>query len=315
MEGWAALTKMRAEDEPTVGHGGQRAAGSPHRVRHGLLVALTLLVGLALGVGGAWLVLRPDTPDATPSVERLALDASPAPADQPAPAAPAGHDLLPAEAATSPEAAVRGFLTAEALGEFEASHAFLSAADRETYPTPAAWQAAHADFAPITGFEIEQVEGETVITSTALQPGLDPVMGLVPARATGEWKVIEEDEGWRVAFADSTLTPNYPSDEGVLDAVRAWATARMDCRVEAQYDGTLLGDPSLAEQLCEAGGELALGEPGMLDDSERTTVLLNAFGPDIFSWTRVVPLRAPVQMQAVAAPIGDQWQVIAVLPA
>lgn len=276
-------------------------------------MALTLVVGLGLGVGGAWLVLRPDPPEATPSVERLALPDAPPP--QPAPAAPARQDLLPAEAATTPETAVRGFLTAEALDEFAASYAFLSAGDRETYPTAAVWEAAHADFARVVGFEVEQVRPDEVVTRTALRSGLDPVLGLVPARATGEWKVVEEDEGWRVAFADSALTPQYPSEEGVAGAVQAWAQARRDCRVEAQYDGALLGAPDLAERLCETGGELALGEPGPLSDGEDTTVLLDAFGPEVFSWARVVPLLAPVPMQVVTAPVGDRWQVIGVLPA
>ena len=49
----------------------------------------------------------------------------------------------------------------------------------------------------------------------------------------------------------------------------------------------------------------ALGESGTLTEGEYTTVLLDAFGPEALTWTRVVQMSAPLQMQVVAAPIGE----------
>lgn len=292
--------------------------------RQALLLGLTLAVGLGLGLGAAAL-LTDDGPSTAPSVQSLDLPAGGGPVGtgsdaaggtaQAAPAPPEPGDAVPVAEATSPEAAVRGFLTAEALGDFEASYAFLNAADRRTrWTSPAAWTAAHAQLPPVTGFEVEEVSDGTVTTVTALDSRLDPVLGLVPARARGTWRAVEEEGGWRVAFSESVLQPLYPSDEGAADAARTWVASRQaDCGTQGQADAPLLGNRGLADALCEAEGEAALGPAGVLPDGPSTTPLLDAYGPEVFTWARVVPLTAPVAADIVVAPVDDTWQVIGVL--
>ena len=286
--------------------------------RQRLLIALTLVVGLAIGLGVARLLSGGDSGDDRPSVADLDLPGSPTPngaEDQPsAPAPPASDQVASVESATSPQAAVEGFLTAEALRDFEASYPFLSQTDHVAYTTPALWVAAHAEFPAVTGFEVEAVTDATVVTVTAFQSTLDPVLGLIPARARGTWQTIEQDGGWRVSYLDSTIQPLYPSDDGVAPAAESWATARLACGTQAEAEGGLLGAPDLAEELCEAEGELTLGPVGVLRDGTETTALLSAFGPEVFTWARVVPIEAPVPMQIVLAPIADAWQVFAILP-
>jgi len=277
------------------------------------VLGITLVAGLVLGLAVARL-LAGAGPATTPSVQRLDLPGVAAGAPAPAPPPPAEGDRVAVEEATSPETAVRGFLTAEALGDFAASYAFLGPDDLATYPTPGAWVAAHADLPPITGFAVERVTDATVVTLTGLRSTLDQVMGLIPARSRDTWKTVEVDGSFRVDHGASTTLPLYPSDAEVSATVARWAEARQECRSERQADGVLLGAPALAEQLCGASGEIVVAEAAPLQDGQDATVLLNAYGPEVYTWARVVDVREPVALQAVTAPIADEWQVIAVLP-
>jgi hypothetical protein len=279
-------------------------------VRGRWAVALALVVGLVAGLGTARLLAGrtladgprpPAVPSAAPSVGQA----------EPIVPLTAG-ERLPVEAATSPRSAVEGFLAAEAAGDFAASYAFLSAADREAHPTAAAWVAAHAQLPPVTGYAVEEVRDTAVVTLLGLRSTLDQVMGLIPARGRATWETVQEEGGWRVSHRSAALSPLYPPDDGVADAARRWAEARQSCA--AQPTGSLIGAVSLAADLCGATGDLALGPPGVLDDGTQTTPLLNAYGPEVFTWARVVPVTAPVPMQVVLGPIADEWRVVGVLP-
>ena len=289
-------------------------AAPPPRRSSRLVLGITLVVGLVAGLGIARLLVG-TSPATTPSVQGLDLPGvAEGPPPPPPPSAVEG-DRLGVQDATSPEAAVRGFLTAEALGDFAASYAFLGPDDLATYPTAAAWVAAHADLPPITGFTVEEATGSTVVTLTGLRSTLDPVLGLIPARSRDTWETVEVDERFRVDHGASATAALYPSDEQVSAAVARWAEARQECRTEFQADAALLGAPALAEQLCGASGAVVVDEAAALRDGAEGTVLLNAYGPDVYTWARVVDVLEPVALQAVTAPIADEWQVIAVLPA
>lgn len=309
----STASRQRQVDEP---------GGPPPRsgLRQALLIAAVLIAGLAIGLGISRLLARDGTAQSQPSVQSLDLPSA-APStggpDVVAPPPPAAGDRIPVEAATTPEAAVKGFLAAEVQLDFAGSYEFLSEADRVAYPTPASWEAAHGQFPVITGFAVSEVREATVITSTALRGGVDPVLGLVPGRATGTWAVVEEGGGWRVFFGstESALAPLYPPDDGVAEAVRTWVGDRQECGDAAPTTGTLYGAPALAQELCDAPGDIVLGEPGVLQDGPDTAPLLAAFGPEVFTWARVVEVREPVAMLAVTAPVNDQWQVVGLLSA
>lgn len=311
----------RADDTAVATSPDGRVNGAPSgRGRQWVVLSLTLAVGLGIGLGAARLASGGSEADSRSSVQSLDVpgdtgDAGGGGAEE-APPPPEADAAPPATSATSPEAAVEGFLTAEALQDFAASYEYLAAVERDTtYPTAGAWEAAHAQLQPIAGYEIEGAEGAEVTTLTALNSRLDPVLGLVPARARGTWTTVEEDDGWRVAYSSSTLEPLYPSDEGVADAVSEWVTTDGACGDTAGASGALLGQRGLAAELCEAGGaDATLGVPGVLSDGPDTTVLLNAYGPQVFTWARVVPVEGPVELRLVAAPVGDAWEVFAVLP-
>ena len=145
------------------------------------------------------------------------------------------------------------------------------------------------------------------------EPRLDEVVGYVPARAQITWATVGEDGGYRVAFADSTTTPVLPADDGARAAAQAWVDDEQACTAGASYDGNLLGQPSLADTLCRAGGTFTAGAPVALDRFRDPSLVLNAFGADAPTFVRVVPVTGPVPFQLALAPLADTWEVIGVM--
>jgi len=136
----------------------------------------------------------------------------------------------------------------------------------------------------------------------------------VPGRATLTLPLVQEDGGWRIAFADSSYAPQYPDESAAVDAVRAWAEARTHCRTAAQWHADLLDSPYLADELCGAEGELRLGAPDTLDALDDAGAYLDDFGSGAADWARVIPVEGPVALDAVAAPLGSSWVVIGASP-
>jgi hypothetical protein len=223
-------------------------------------------------------------------------------------------------AASSPQAAVEGFLAAEIDGELATSFGFLDAATRERFRSSAGWIAAHADvIPPVTGYEVEGPApgGESqsqVVTLVQFEPGLDEVRGLVPERATVTWATSADAGRWGVDLDRTIIEPLYPSDESAPAGVMAWAAAHQACEPAPTWGGNLQGSPVLAEQLCGAKGGVEVGTPSSLSSVDGGPFLA-AFGPGAGEWARVVPVTAPVVLRAVVAPIGQEWLVIGVLPA
>jgi hypothetical protein len=219
----------------------------------------------------------------------------------------------------SPAEAASAFLDAEVAGDAEASFPYLSADDRAEHSDAAGWLEDHADLWTPESFRLAEVReaGDGTATATAaveLEPQLDEFVGLVPTRATLTLPLVEEDGGWRVVFSDSSYEPSYPDEEGAVDAVRTWAEARTRCQTAAQWDADLLDSPYLGDSLCGADGRLRLGRPDTLDALDDAGAYLDDFGTRAADWARVVPLDGPVELDAVAAPLGDSWVVIGTSP-
>jgi hypothetical protein len=223
----------------------------------------------------------------------------------------------PAAPASTPVAAVTGFLDAEVAGDFAASYGTLSAPDRLRAGSRSDWTTLHAQLPTIRGFTIGETRsapGRTEIAAEVeLQPGLDAVVGLVPARAQATWIAVAEDGGWRVDFDNSTLVPEYPPDAAAVDTASSWVSARAQCRRAPQYRDGLLGVTALASDLCGARGPVRVGTAAPLRAGTGVEPFVAAFGPDVFTWARAVPVESPAPMSVVLAPIGDRWVVIGVL--
>lgn len=281
-------------------------------MRAGRIMAGVLLVVVGLGLGLGIARLRSPAERPPPAVTSAPDDGDP---DALTELPPPGELLAPADA-TGPERAVAGYLTAEARGDFAASYEFLSTADRESFPTPAVWTEAHADFARVTGFVVQDVlpagDRATVVTLTGFEAGLDEVLGLTPARARSTWEAVGEGGVWRVRLDRSSAEPLYPSDAAAAGVARRWAEARLRCTSAADLEHHTIGLPALAQRLCGADGDLSLGPVGPLAETDGVSALVSAYGPEVMDWGRAVAVESPEPMQIVLAPVGAEWRVIGV---
>jgi hypothetical protein len=300
------------------GAAAQRPRG---HVREIVVVAIGVLVGLAIAFGpgvfddsGGHSDVKLPTgaaPLASLSTRQVARATAAASA-----IVAAGSDAVepPAAPAPTPLAAVEDFVQAEIAGRYDLSYGLLSAPDRAQARSRVSWTDEHADLPPLTGFT-----PGVVVTSgaTATVPGqvdlratLDEVVGLVPAHADARFAAVAEDGGWRVAYADSRLTPVYPSIGLAVDAARAWVTARQQCRTADEWSGGLVGSDALARGLCGRAGAVRVGTPVALPNDPSVAALTAAFGPDAEAWARVVPVTAPARVDLIVAPVGEQWLVV-----
>lgn len=286
-------------------------------------LALALLLGLAIGLG-ATVLLDGSQPTPTQSENEEGnppAATNPASEDESRAELPAPDTVVPADRATDPETAIRGYLAAEAAMDWETSYAFLTAELREVaYPTAAVWVAAHADFPSVAAYRIEEVTVEgseaTVRTLTGFRPALDRVIGLVAARGRTTWVLRQESDGlWRVDTTSSENMPLYPSEEGVEESVRAWLEARVACEDSSHLEEGLIGVPALADALCgeTQPADIVVGGPRALSSADDTAALLNAWGPEVFAWARAVEIGAASPFDAIVAPLGEDWRVVAIL--
>ena len=223
----------------------------------------------------------------------------------------------PAAPADTPVAAVTGFLDAEAAGDFASSYGSLSGPDRLRAGSHGEWTTLHAQLPTIRGFTLGETRSAPdraeVAAEMVFRPELDTIIGLVPARAKATWIAVAEDGGWRVDFDNSALVPEYPPDAAAIDAASSWVSARAQCRRAPQYRDGLLGVTALAADLCGARGPVRVGTAAPLRAGTGVEPFVAAFGPDVFTWARAVPVESPAPMSVVLAPIGDRWVVIGVL--
>jgi len=224
-------------------------------------------------------------------------------------------DVAPAAA---PVEAVRRYLDAEVAGAGDQSYLALSAASRADAGLVDDWTEAAFGRPRIIDYELDALAAPPAGTSdvevtgtVTLEPRLDEVHGYVPERATVEWEVVAEDGGWRVDLVETASSPILPDEQGAVTAAAMWAAARQQCRVDGEFEGSLLGSPSLADQLCGVAGELTAGQPAPLDDALASQVVA-AFGPDAVTWARSVALSGPSELSVVTAPFGDHWVVVGV---
>ena len=295
--------------------------GSPNRTA--LLVALVL--GVVIGVGVA-LLLGGDDGGGADQPESVATQSGDAPpAEEALAELPPVDEAIAPEDATDPETALRGFLGAEARGDWEDSYAFLTDAVTEAlYRSPAAWVAAHAEFPNVVGYRIDEVTVDeeagsaTVDTLTGYEPALDS-RGLVAARGLTSWVVVEVDDGtWRVDIQSSENRPLHPEPDAAAEqVVRDWVDARVACEDTAELEAALIGFPAQASLLCdeEQPDAVEVGPLGPLPDSGDTQALLAEFGPPVFTWARTARVDAATPIEVVIGPLGDAWRIVGVLPA
>lgn len=227
--------------------------------------------------------------------------------------------LPPAKGAPDPTGAVRSFLDAEIAKDFDASFAVLADADRAAAAPVSQWAATHADLPRYRSYELigpAKVDGATatVVADVAMEPGLDSVVGLRAAQARITWTTTQQAGAWRLSLKLSRGEARYADAADAPNAAATWATNRQQCTTDGQFDGGLVGFPSIADALCHSSGSISAGDAAQLSSISDPSPVTSFFGPDATAWARVVRLDGPVPMRAVLAPVGDQWVVIGVFP-
>jgi hypothetical protein len=295
-------------------------AARPDR-RRLLRVAGVGLLGLAIGVG-ATLAAHGlgGSPERAASVQRLDLPAGTAPA-----ATPDGPGTAPAPvAAGTARAAVQRFLRAGAGGDFEVAYGLLDQAGRRRYPSLARFTRAQADRSPVTAVRVgrERKAGATTtdVTVTLAHPAaIDPFAGLVPARTVEVWRASRQDGRWRVAADPVSVRAQLPGDARAPEAVSTWVDRLLNCdrpgAAGLQAGAELYGPADLAELPCTERGRWTVAAPEGFDAAVEPEAYVAAFGPEVGSWARLVPVQGPrTRFSVVVGPLGDTWRVLGTDP-
>lgn len=279
--------------------------------------------GLALGVGGIAYFDRDKTPayqPGTPSVTAFSFATT---VPEGPPREPEPVPALDAEPGTA-LAALAAFLQPLTDGTPAGAYPLLDDASRRRYPSLAAWINAQADRATPHTFTVgtsrpspDRPGAFEVDLSATHTPSLDPIRGLVPARSTSTWLVRLENDAWRVSADPLAFRPVLPGDAAATAAVQGWVSLLAACDAPGatalQVTPHLYGPAGLARTPCETPGTWTAGEPTGLDRTPDPRAFLAAFGPEVGTWARLVPVRGPAGgFLAAVAPMGDGWQVMGV---
>jgi hypothetical protein len=271
-------------------------------------------VGVTLaahGLGGG--------PGRDASVQRLDLPAAAIPAAPGTAAAPPA-----AVPAGSARAAVRRFLQAGADGDFAAAYGLLDQAGQGRYPTLARFTRAQADRAEVTAVRVgrERRAGDAraeVTVTLSHRPAIDPFAGLVPARTVEVWRASRQDGRWRVAADPLSARADLPADDRAPEAVSAWVGKLLACDRQGaaglQAGAELYGPADLAGLPCRERGRWTVAAPEGFDAAVEPEAYVAAFGPEVGSWARLVPVQGPgTRFSVVVAPLGDAWRVLGTDP-
>jgi hypothetical protein len=297
----------------------------PRRVVKQVAVAAA---GLALGVGAIAVFGGNNgasyTPG-TPSVSAFPFATTP-PLGAPAAAVSSDPGPLtpPAGEPTDALGAVSAFLQPLADGRPELAYPLLDQAGRARFSTPAAWARAQVDRPQPLTFQVgasrpsPDVPGAIEVDVSAThRPSLDSIRGLVPARSQSVWLVRREGGAWRVAAEPLSFRPIVPADDGASGVVQTWVSRLAACdtagAADLQVGPSLYGPAGLVQAPCQKKGTWTAGTPVGLDKTPDPKAFLAAFGPDVGTWARLVPVRGPgSSFLAAVAPMGDGWLVMGV---
>lgn len=295
-----------------------------HLARLGRAPALVLVL-VAVLAGVAVVALHPWRSDASaglrqpPSVKSLNLPGGPA-SSLPS-AAPVVQ--LPADADRTATAAVASFLRARSDGDAATSFALLAPDSRRTYATQALWVDAMADLPAPGTFMVTGDRpgggGAEVSVDVRRTPVLNAFVGFVPAQAVEVYRAVRAGPAWRVQPEPVRVTPELISDRTAAADVSAWLTRLAACdgagAAARQVSSDLLGDDSLPGAICTKHARLRAGPAQPVMGGPSTAPFLAAYGPEIGSWARLIPVTGPGQQLLVGvAPLGRSWRVFGIVP-
>jgi hypothetical protein len=283
-----------------------------------LLLAVALLAGIAVVAVHPWRSDAADVGRRPASVQSLTL---PGTASDAPPSVPATL-RLPAGADRTAAAAVATYLRARSDQDARTSYALLTSTSRRSYPTEATWLEALPDLpAPgtflITGAK-PAAGGTEVSVDVRRTPVLNPFVGFVPAHAVEVYRAVAAGSAWRVDPEPVRAIPDLISDRTAAADVSAWLTRLAACdgagAAALQVAPDLLGDDTLPGTICTSHARLRAGPAQPVMGGPSTAPFLAAYGPEIGSWGRLIPVTGPGQQLLVGvAPLGRSWRVFGIV--
>jgi len=289
------------------------------RMALGLLV---VAVGVSAGIGAVALTQRggngPKRRPPTPSVVAFHFPTHGVVHSVAVDVAPADPFVEPASA----RAALEDFLGAERDGRTAHSFRLLTSADQQDVVSAAAWAESSANRpAPLTfavTSEQSTADGEQISVVVTRRPSLDQFAGFVSAQATQVWHVVREGDSWRVGAEPVAEDPALPPVAAAADIAGRWAQASSACNRAGATSLEGVPDLTAPEDLlrapcAERGSWTVTGPVTTLDRAPDPQAFVEAYGPDVGTWIRLVPVLGPRTHFFVAvAPLGDDWRVIGV---
>jgi len=277
------------------------------------------VLGLALGVGAAFAVRAHSHDGGQPaSVQRLTLPGSDAAA------APAQLGSTAPVAAGSAREAVQRFFTALAHNDLATSYGLLDQASRAAGKDDslARWTEVQGQRTPVTDVRVGSAKSAgndtTDVTVELRHPAsIDPYAGLVPGRTLEVWRAHKEAGGWRVASDPVSAQALLPSDRLAPATVSSWVGKLTGCDQQGatglQAVADLYGQASLAQKPCKLHGQWTAGATQPFSAVADATPYVAAFGAEVGTWARVVPVQGPgTHFAAVVGPLGDSWRVLGI---
>lgn len=235
--------------------------------------------------------------------------------------APVGQNSLtrteaapPGTTGATPRAAVERFVTGLMNGDANETYSLL--ADKERAATSlGSWSETLASLPTYRDFKV--VRDDPVDVDATFAPRVDEEAGVVPGKAIVHFATTSEGGGWRVSLARTTIEPRYPTDDMAAATVALdWTKALQSCDPATvksfQYQGSLLGQPSVVNDLCHWIGTPVANGTAALQATPSANAVRNAFGPSADDWAKVTHIDGPQPLDVVTAPLGDAWVVVAV---
>lgn len=288
-----------------------------------LLAVLGALGGLTLAAA-LWAAGGSSGSGIAPSVTSLPLGEVLTPGSLPPDSSAGARSLAAAAPGTEPANAAEAlatFLEALRVGDDRSAYALVDAASRADHPTLAAFSRSLADRAIPLAFDIGNSSslgsgGTAIAVSATHEPGIDPFRGLVPGRSESVWTVSQQDGLWRVASEPTQFRAVLPPDSAAREAVQSWLSLLARCdrpgAASLQAFPDLYGPADLPGLPCARGGAWTAGDAGTIEIVPDPSALLAAFGAQVSTWARVVPVRGTgASFLAAVAPMGESWRVIA----
>jgi hypothetical protein len=235
--------------------------------------------------------------------------------------APVGSNSLtkadaapPGATGATPRAAVELFVTGLMNGDAKSTYALLVDKER-TATSLASWTETMSSLPTYRDFTVAR--DDPVDLDATFSPQVDEIAGVVPGKAVVHFATTSEGGGWRVSLAKTTIEPRYPTDDKAAATVALdWVKANQSCDPAAvkslQYQGSLLGQPSVVSELCHWSGTLVANGTSGLNATPSANAVRNAFGPAADEWAKVTHIDGPQPLDVVTAPLGDAWVVVAV---